>query len=149
MLTLKAFPDMSNLYIHEGGCLCGAIRFHTTDKAVAVMVCHCAACKQRTGAAYGLGVYFNDDDIEFTKGSKQLFQFVSDESGRWLRTEFCGRCGTTVSCVVEKRPGMRGIAGGSYDDLNWFTVESHIWTRSARSDMCYPDHAKLYEQGTP
>ena len=140
---------MSNQYIHEGGCLCGAVRFHTRDKPLVVMACHCTACKQRTGAAYGLGVYFNDEDVEFINGATQIFQFNSDESGRWLRTEFCGSCGSTVSWTIEKRPGMRGVAGGSYDDPNWYTVEAHIWTRSARSDMCYADHVKVYEEATP
>ena len=140
---------MSNKYIQEGGCLCGAVRFHTTDKPLVVMACHCTACKHRTGAAYGLGVYFNEEDVEFINGATQIFQFDSDESDRWLRTEFCGSCGSTVSWTLEKRPGMRGVAGGSYDDPNWFTVEAHIWTRSARSDMCYPDHIKIYEESTP
>ena len=140
---------MSIQYIHKGGCLCGAVRFHTSDKPLVVMACHCTACKQRTGAAYGLGVYFNDEDVEFINGATQIFQFDSDESGRWLRTEFCGSCGSTVSWTLEKRPGMRGIAGGSYDDPNWFKVEAHIWTRSARSDMCYPDHITIHEEATP
>ena len=26
------------------------------------MACHCRACKQRTGAAYGLGIYFYEED---------------------------------------------------------------------------------------
>ena len=140
---------MSNEHFHAGGCQCGAIRFRTHNRPLRVIACHCKTCKQRTGAAYGLGVYFNDEDVEFINGATQIFQFNSDESGRWLRTEFCGSCGSTVSWTIEKRPGMRGVAGGSYDDPNWFTVETHIWTRSARSDMCYPDHVKLYEEGTP
>ncbi len=44
------------------------------------------------------------------------------------------------------RPGLRAIAGGSYDDPNWFELAAHIWTRSARSDMRYPENMKVCEE---
>ena len=47
------------------------------------------------------------------------------------------------------RPGVRGVAGGSYDNPDWFNVEAHIWTSSARSDVAYPDNVKVYEKGLP
>ena len=71
------------------------------------------------------------------------------ESGRWIRNEFCPQCGTTVSWTLEMRPGLRAIAGGSLDDPNWYTIAAHIWTRSARPDMCYPDHVEVHEQALP
>ena len=140
---------MSNEHFHEGGCQCGAIRFRTSDQALRVHACHCKTCKQRTGADYGVGVYFNEDDVEFIKGTPQVFEFRSDESGRWIRTEFCQNCGSAISWTLELRPGVRGIAGGSYDDPDWFNIEAHIWTSSARSEASYPDNVKVYEKGLP
>ena len=140
---------MSNEHFHEGGCQCGAVRFRTSDQALRVLACHCKTCKQRTGADYGVGIYLNDDDVEFTKGTPQVFEFHSDESGRWIRTEFCQNCGSAISWTLELRPGVRGIAGGSYDDPDWFNIEAHIWTSSARSEVSYPDNVKVYEKGLP
>ena len=77
------------------------------------------------------------------------YEFHSDESGRWLRNEFCNTCGTKVSWTLEMRPGLRAIAGGTYDNPNWFDVLAHIWTRSARPDMSYPDHIKVFEKALP
>ncbi len=134
---------------HEGGCLCGAVRYRTTDTPARVLACHCTTCKQRTGSAYGVGVYFPAQQVEFTGATPQTYEFHSDTSGRWIRNEFCAQCGTTVSWTLEMRPGMRAIAGGSYDDPHWYTIQMHIWTRSARADMCYPDHAELHEQALP
>ena len=133
----------------EGGCQCGAVRYRTSDQPVRVIACHCSTCKLRTGAPYGIGVYLNDKDVEFTQGSMRTFEFRSDESGRWLRNEFCERCGTAVSWTLEMRPGLRAIAGGTYDDPNWFKIQAHIWTRSARDDMRYPDHVDVFEQALP
>lgn len=88
----------------EGGCQCGAVRYRTSDRPVRVIAGHCAACKRRTGAAYGIGVYLQDTDVEFTQGTMRTYEFHSDESGRWLRNEFCDKCGATVSWTLELRP---------------------------------------------
>ena len=130
----------------QGGCLCGAVRFTTTGMPIRAMACHCTSCKLRTGAAYGIGVYFSDDDVQFNDSKRAVHEFFSDTSGRWIRNEFCPSCGTTVSWTLEMRPGLRAIAGGSYDDPDWFAIEAHIWGRSARSDMCYPEGMAVYQQ---
>jgi len=131
-----------------GGCQCGAIRFETTDTPARVMACHCTTCKLRTGAAYGVGVYFEEDQVIFLHGEPAKFKFNSDESGRWIQTEFCSQCGSAISWTAEMRPGWRAIAGGSYDDPNWFSIVAHIWTQSARDDMCYPQDMTLHEKGS-
>ncbi len=140
---------MMKSYVHEGGCQCGAVRYRTTQLPKRVLACHCATCKRRTGSAYGIGVYFEDNAVEFTGEILQGYEFLSDESGRWIRNEFCPACGTTVSWTLELRPGLRAIAGGTYDDPNWFEVQAHIWTRSARDDMHYPDHIEVFEKALP
>jgi len=109
-------------------------------------LCHCTTCKLRTGAAYGIGVYFEESAVEFESGDLGSFQFSSDTSGRWIQNEFCKQCGSTVSWTLEMRPGLRAIAGGSYDNPDWYSLEAHIWARSARSDMCYPKDMKVCEQ---
>jgi len=76
----------------------------------------------------------------------KAFEFHSAESGRWLRNEFCTNCGSTVTWTLEMRPGIRGIAGGNYDDPNWFEITDHIWTEDARPDMRYPDSVEIHEK---
>jgi len=38
--------------IHEGGCLCGEIRYETMAEPVRVTICHCTFCQRLTGSAY-------------------------------------------------------------------------------------------------
>ena len=132
--------------IHEGGCQCGSVRFTTSDTPFKVMACHCTTCKQRTGAAYGIGLYFRDEEVKFNDGERTSFTFHSETSGRWLKNEFCPKCGSAVTWTLEMRPGLRAIAGGAYDDPDWYTIECHLWTAAARSDMRYPDHVQQFEQ---
>ena len=130
----------------QGGCKCGAVRFTTSAQPMRAMACHCSTCKKRTGAAYGVGVYFNESDVTISQGDLGIHEFHADTSGRWIRNEFCTKCGSTISWTLEMRPGLRAIAGGCYDDPNWFSIEVHIWTRSARPDMCYPADMPQYEK---
>ncbi len=122
-----------------GGCQCGAVRYSCSATPVRAMACHCTGCKLRTGAAYGIGVYFNDSEVEILQGDLQQYRFESDTTGRWIQNEFCANCGATVFWTLEMRPGLRAVAGGSFDNPDWYNIEAHIWTRSARSDMCYPE----------
>lgn len=131
---------------NSGGCQCGSVRFVTLGEPVRAMACHCTSCKSRTGAPYGVGVYFSDKEVEFESGELATFRFISDTSGRWIQNEFCTMCGSTISWTLEMRPGLRAIAGGNYDDPDWYKMEAHIWTRSARSDMCYPDGMTICEK---
>lgn len=129
-----------------GGCQCGSIRYTTTDKPVRAMACHCTTCKLRTGAPYGVGVYFNDEDVQIVHGDIQTYKFTSDTSGRWIQNEFCPVCSTCVFWTLEMRPGLRAVAGGTFDDPNWYSIEAHIWTRSAREDMQYPQGMRQCEE---
>jgi len=132
--------------MHSGGCQCGAVRFETTSTPFKVLACHCTTCKLRTGAAYGIGVYFEEDQIRFTGGELATYEFQSDTTGRWIRTEFCTGCGSAITWTTEMRPGIRAVAGGSYDDPHWYSIEAHIWTRSARADMCFPEGMPVHEK---
>ena len=129
-----------------GGCQCGSVRFVTTGDPIRAMACHCTSCKLRTGAPYGVGVYFEDTAVEFESGELATFKFKSDTTDRWIQNEFCTRCGSTITWTLEMRPGLRAIAGGNYDNPDWYKVEAHIWTRSARSDMRYPEGITICEK---
>ena len=132
--------------IHEGGCLCSAVRYRVKNEPVRASVCHCRNCQRRTGSAFGIGAYFRDEDVEFS-GELTSYEYRSDETGRWLRTQFCARCGTTLTWTAEALPGMRAIAGGSFDDPDWLKIDRHGWTRSRHKWFVFPPEVQLFEKG--
>ncbi len=83
--------------IHEGGCVCGSVRYRITGDPIAATVCHCRFCQRRTGSAFSQPVFFKADQVGFSGGPMKMYVHHSDESHRWLRMQFCARCGTTVS----------------------------------------------------
>jgi hypothetical protein len=124
--------------IHEGGCACGAVRYRVKNAPFRTGVCHCTFCQRRTGSAFGIGVYFKQEDVEITHGTLTMHEHISDESRRWLRMEFCPTCGTTVTWTAELGPGARAIAGGTFDDPSWLKIERHAWLRSGRAWVIVP-----------
>jgi hypothetical protein len=51
-----------------------------------------------------------------------------------------------ISHTAELRPGVRTIAGGSFDDPTWFKVDRHIWVQSKLPWVVAPDDVAAYGQ---
>jgi hypothetical protein len=132
----------------EGGCVCGAVRYRMKAEPQVGLVCHCTWCQKRTGSAFSFSAYFSDADVEFLQGKLSQYEHRSDETGRWLRTEFCSACGTPVTHTTELRPGLRAISAGTMDDPDGFSIARHIWSRSARPWVAIPDGVEVYEKGS-
>jgi hypothetical protein len=125
--------------VHEGGCLCGDVRYAVRGRPFRTSVCHCAYCQRRTGSGFAILPFFPRGQVRLTQGRLSFWRHVSDASGRWLDHGFCPRCGTGVTLEVEAAPERIGLAGGSFDDPAWFTVDRHIWTRSRLPWMALPE----------
>lgn len=132
--------------IREGGCLCGALRYCVRAEPARASVCHCRNCQRRTGSAFGIGAYFREADVEL-RGARKTYEYRSDETGRWLRMEFCPSCGNTVTWTAEALAGMRAIAGGSFDDPNWLKIDRHGWIRSKQAWVECPPGVQLFDKG--
>jgi len=82
-----------------------------------------AARGARTGIRIEL--FFPTENVEFVGAVPKTFEH-RNESGRWLRLQFCGQCGTTVGMTAERRPTQQALMGGTFDDHSWFTINRHI-----------------------
>src|SRR6266481_2221571 len=98
-LSLKTREGTEMAQIHEGGCLCGTVRYQAEGNPNEGMVgvCHCTFCKRRTGSAFGVYAYFDEGAVRITGGVLKTYEYRSDETNRWVKIEFCPNCGTTVT----------------------------------------------------
>ena len=113
-----------------GGCLCGKIRYEAIGNPKIVGACHCRYCQLRSGSAFGLLVYFDENKVSVTSGKCKEYRFKS-ESGTYWSNKFCSDCGTTVIWILEVFEGLTGIAGGTFDPPTfWFDVKAEVFTRS-------------------
>jgi len=132
-----------------GGCICRKVRYSIEGEPKRITVCHCTWCQQRTGAAFGVEVVFEDSQIAFTGESPASYRHISDESGRWVDQHFCSTCGAGIGLTLEAVPGIRSLSAGSFDDQVWLQNSNyprrHVFTRSARSWSDIPAGSECYE----
>ena len=134
--------------VYEGGCLCGAVRYRVRGKPVVSVACHCKFCQRRLGSAFATFAYFDETNLEFIQGHVTEYEHRSDESGRWLRMQFCTHCGTTVTHMAQGRPGQRALAVGTLDEPDWLRIERHVWVRSKRPWVSIPSDVAAFPQGS-
>ncbi len=132
--------------IHEGGCLCGAVRYRTRGAPRRVIVCHCTFCQRVTGSAFLVEAIFEKANVEIAGGPTGTWEHRSDETGRALRPRFCARCGTTFGMTLEWFPEVQAIFGGTFDDPRWLKVDKHIFARSAVPWMAFPPDAEVHQR---
>lgn len=135
--------------VHNGGCACGAVRYRVHGKPTVATVCHCTFCQRRLASAFAVLATFPEQAVEVVRGDLAECEHRSDESGRWLKMNFCPKCGTTISHISEVRPGFRTIAAGTFDDQDWFSIDRHMWTRSKQPWVMIPEGMTSYTQAAP
>jgi hypothetical protein len=134
--------------VHEGGCLCGEVRYKTLAPPVRVTICHCTFCQRFTGTAFLVEPIFRKEHVVFLGATAKSYDHRSDSSQQRVTLNFCGRCGTTICLDLARFPEILGVCGGTFDDPNWFDRSRcrHIFTRSAQSGVVLPAGIDLYDE---
>jgi|TARA_B100000809_G_C14872371_1_gene436024 hypothetical protein len=114
--------------IHNGGCLCGAVRYQVRGALRDVVNCHCAMCRRLHGA---FGAH--------SKAKKTQIDIVTDDGLAWYATSeqaqrgFCRRCGTNLFWQPVDQDAT-GIVAGSLDAPTGLKTLGHIFT-AEKSDF--------------
>lgn len=135
---------------HEGGCICGEVRYHVTGEPTRVTICNCKFCQRGTGSAYLLEPIFAKDAFVVTKGTPKTYDHTSEGSGKTVTINFCANCGTKLFLDLERFPDVVGVFGGTFDDPNWFprTPENtrYIYTGVAQQGLVLPAGFPTFEE---
>ena len=135
---------------HEGGCLCGEVRFAATTEPMRVTVCHCHFCQRTTGTAYLVEPVFMKVDFQITTGTPKTYAAISAGSGKRVTVHFCGACGTRVMLSFERFPDAVGTFAGSFDDPGKLGLTAdkmrHVFTDSAQAGTVLPAGVPLFHE---
>lgn len=138
------------LDVHEGGCVCGLLRYRVQGNPTRITVCHCTWCQRRTGSAFGVEAVFKHAQVTVTGEMQRVYRSISDQSGRWLDQHFCGACGTNLGLTLEAARDIRSVAAGTFDDPAWLKASGipfrHIFLRSTQSWAEVPESMERYEE---
>jgi hypothetical protein len=123
------------------------VRYRARGEPKVTVVCHCTFCQRLTGSAMAVWPTYAPEAVEVS-GALHIYEHRSDESGRWIRLNFCPKCGTTVSSTFEMDPGEIALLGGTFDDTSWIRVDRQVWTRSAPHWSPVPQGIPSFEQSS-
>jgi hypothetical protein len=96
-------------------CSCGQLSATCSGEPIRVSVCHCLACKRRTGSAFSNNARFAPENVSI-QGRAAEFTRIGDQGGR-VTYSFCPDCGTTVHYRIDDQPGLVAIPVGAFADL--------------------------------
>lgn len=135
---------------HEGGCLCGEVRFAINADPRRINVCHCRFCQRNTGTAYLVEPTFPADIFEITSGTPKLFQLKSGGSGKTINLYFCSTCGARLYMTFDRFPGVIGGFAGAFDDPSKLGLSSdlvrHLFTEAVQDGTVLPAGVPLFHQ---
>jgi hypothetical protein len=114
---------MSETKIHEGGCLCGAIRYRASGAPLRTSICHCSQCRRETGSALPAFVTWPRDRLEILKGKPAGIRLSTIAT-----REFCRDCGSPLFWRGDTGPNIT-VYLGSLDDAETMPKPSYqLWT---------------------
>jgi len=130
--------------MHEGGCLCGAIRFAANVDPVDTGYCHCVLCQKSTGAPVLIWASFPEGSFQYVQGQPQVFH-----SSSWGQREFCGACGTQICYRDSEAAKYVDVNIGSLDDPSSYPPRCHIFTKDQLPCMKFADNLPRYDASNP
>jgi hypothetical protein len=107
--------------VHEGRCLCGAVRYRVGDEAVARTLCHCVSCRRASGGVSVAWAVFDKDAVDI---EGELREYSSSPGIYWGS---CASCGSLVTYRRDSRPDHRDITTATLDDPAAFPPTVEIW----------------------
>ena len=114
-----------NMSTHEGGCLCGQVRFRIAAQPIDTGYCHCRMCQKNSGAPAVAWVTFPVDSFRWIAGTPTTYA----SSARARRT-FCANCGSYMVFTTRECPAEVSINTASFDEPGAFPPTMHIFTES-------------------
>jgi len=111
-------------------CSCGQLSATCSGEPVRIAVCHCLACKRKTGSAFGFGAVFRENEV-LIEGPATQFVRIGDE-GCHITQNFCPNCGATAFWTIDKLPGVVAVSAGCFADLSFPPPSVSVYHESRR-----------------
>jgi hypothetical protein len=111
--------------VREARCSCGRLRLRAHGEPLRVSICHCLACQQRTGSAFGVQARFARENVS-TQGAASTYVRMAD-SGNTITYHFCPDCGSTVWYRLDRVPEVIAVPVGAFADPAFPPPRFSVW----------------------
>ena len=127
----------------EGGCLCGAVRYHLTAPPHYVYFCHCRDCQRESGSPFVTDMNIDRAAVRIT-GPLTRYTRIGD-SGKPIHRNFCSLCGTTVLTEFDVDPEHVSVKACSLDDPSSVRPDRHLFSSRMQPWLQMTDGLTRYE----
>ena len=90
-----------------------------------VSECHCLECQKRSGSAFAFQARWPDENVTHS-GDFREWTKTGDSGGTGV-FRFCPTCGSTLSYVIDRLPGLTAIAVGAFADPDFPPPEYSVY----------------------
>jgi hypothetical protein len=143
-------PGGNEVERHEGGCLCGALRYEIRGAPERVTTCYCMFCQKVTGSPVFIEPIFRREQLVFLKGISEIYRHRSAGSGAMIDMHFCPVCSVRTHLAFERFPDNVGLYAGTFDDPSWFDIRpedsKHIFLDTALDGTIIPPGFVTYRE---
>ncbi|PCH62060.1 MAG: aldehyde-activating protein [SAR86 cluster bacterium] len=80
--------------MHQGSCLCGAIKYRVDDDLNSIVNCHCQYCRKAHGAEFIPIAIIPQSSLVITQGSELVSKYEVEAVNAFRC--FCCQCGTRL-----------------------------------------------------
>ena len=116
-------PPIDATALIAGGCMCGEIRYESSQPAIETGICHCRMCQRFNSAPFSVWTVFPAETVRFTRGAPKLY--ISSLIGE---RGFCANCGSSL-CMRHYAPDpseILAILAASLDHPEDYAPTRHV-----------------------
>jgi hypothetical protein len=125
---------------HDGGCLCGAVRYSLHSNPTYAGHCHCRSCQRAIGAGFVTWVGVKPENFHLVRGEVKYC-----ETSPGVQRGFCGRCGSSLTYGGDDWTDI-GITAASLDDPGIANPESNVYLDHKQLWVKIDDSLRKYDQ---
>jgi hypothetical protein len=133
---------------HEGGCLCGRLRYRVVGEPEAVNCCHCRDCQRLTGSAFAVNAAYPARQLKLIGKGWSKRDVVTDPNGG--KTWRCVECGVLL---FSDHPAfgdtLRFVRVGTLDRGENLVPDAHYFVRSRHPWVQIPSGLPAWETLPP
>jgi hypothetical protein len=133
--------------IRNARCCCGSLRVEAAGEPASVVACHCGECQRRSGSPFGVGAYYERDQLRIV-GPSTVYERAAGE-GRKLRNHFCPTCGTNLFWELDARPNQIGVAVGGFVDPAFPAPTRSVWEERRHGWVAFGHPLDGFAQAVP
>ncbi len=129
-----------------GGCLCGEIRYESSETPMNVFFCHCEDCRRSGGSLLHMGVMVPREGFEITQGTPTAYRSAAD-SGRTITRNFCATCGSGITNELEHVANAVVIKAGTLDDPSAIAPTYEVFVGGRSPWVSTDERLEKFEKG--